>query len=206
MSPTDSSPNSTISGQGNTNHKRSHSFNNHHSYTQYLYQQQKQKSFQNDKNTWIQSSCDALSAQNTSPINSSRITATSSFSSKISDFSQKFSPNSVHEGTVSSFLTIHPLTIESLYFFWWTGWSIKNLRPAPPLRPLAASNLNEDSGSNNVNPYAPMQRKINSYEEDALILRVIEAYCTSARSRKTVNSGERTPHSHFSWYNDIIIT
>jgi hypothetical protein len=28
-----------------------------------------------------------------------------------------------------------------------------------------------------------------SYEEDAQILRVIEAYCTSAKTRYTVNSG-----------------
>lgn len=29
-----------------------------------------------------------------------------------------------------------------------------------------------------------------SYEEDALVLRVIESYCTSAKTRSTISSGE----------------
>ena len=33
-------------------------------------------------------------------------------------------------------------------------------------------------------------------EEDAQILKVIEAYCTSAKTRQTLNSSKTTPQTH----------
>ncbi|KAI8427849.1 hypothetical protein MSG28_002232, partial [Choristoneura fumiferana] len=66
-------------------------------------------------------------------------------------------------------------------------WSITCLRPAPPLRPQSFS-VGSDENIGPTHPYAPHQRKSNSYEEDALILKVIEAYCTSARCRNAVSS------------------
>jgi len=36
----------------------------------------------------------------------------------------------------------------------------------------------------------PGERGTGNYEEDALVLKVIEAYCTSDKMRYTVSSGE----------------
>lgn len=64
------------------------------------------------------------------------------------------------------------------------NWNITNLRPAPPLRPTLNSSNSLNSGSSRSRP-AP------TYEEDALVLRVIEAYCAAYQnnSRNTMNSG-----------------
>ncbi|VVD04767.1 unnamed protein product [Leptidea sinapis] len=134
MATTDSS-NDLSSGL--TNHKRSHSFNNHHSYSQHT--QHSHKSQQHPAARWLLNSCDSLD----------------------------HSP----------------------------GWNVTCLRPAPPLRPHSFC-VGSDENIGPTHPYAPHQRKSNSYEEDALILKVIEAYCTSARCRNAVSSGER---GHFSF-------
>lgn len=57
------------------------------------------------------------------------------------------------------------------------------LRPTPPLRPCLAL------GSTPNGPYSRYSRKPTSYKEDGLILEVIEAYCSLAKPRSTVNSG-----------------
>lgn len=64
------------------------------------------------------------------------------------------------------------------------SWTATNLRPAPPVR-IAASLVRDDLRKSTRGP-----RKINerSYEEDALVLRVIESYCTSAKTRSTISS------------------
>ncbi|XP_014292931.1 rho guanine nucleotide exchange factor 7 isoform X1 [Halyomorpha halys] len=67
-------------------------------------------------------------------------------------------------------------------------WSITRLRPAPPSRTVLLRS------EKNLNP-----RDAKGLEEDAQILRVIEAYCTSANSRFTLNSdslnfNDLTPH------------
>lgn len=63
-------------------------------------------------------------------------------------------------------------------------WTATNLRPAPPIRissPLMRDDLRKSTRG---------VRKFNerSYEEDALVLRVIESYCTSAKTRSTISS------------------
>lgn len=65
------------------------------------------------------------------------------------------------------------------------NWSITNLRSAPPMRP---SLLNTNSSSNNL---SNSKRPTPTYEEDALVLRVIEAYCAAYQnnSRNTIHSG-----------------
>ncbi|XP_063592787.1 rho guanine nucleotide exchange factor 6-like isoform X2 [Penaeus indicus] len=56
------------------------------------------------------------------------------------------------------------------------------LRPSPPLRP-GLSPRDEKRSQRHT------KRKDDKWhEDDALILRVIEAYCTSAKTRYTVNS------------------
>lgn len=63
-------------------------------------------------------------------------------------------------------------------------WSSFCLRPTPPLRPCLAL------GSSPNGPYSRYSRKPTSYKEDGLILDVIEAYCSIAKPRSTVNSGK----------------
>ncbi|KAG0722696.1 Rho guanine nucleotide exchange factor 7 [Chionoecetes opilio] len=61
-------------------------------------------------------------------------------------------------------------------------WSLSCLRPSPPLRP--GLSLREEKRNQRYT-----KRKDDKWhEDDALILRVIEAYCTSAKTRYTVNS------------------
>ncbi|XP_061571426.1 rho guanine nucleotide exchange factor 7b isoform X2 [Cololabis saira] len=83
-------------------------------------------------------------------------------------------------------------------------WSQSCLRPAPPLRPSAALCFKEDMSKSPKNmkkllPKRKPERKPSeedfgvrkstaALEEDAQILKVIEAYCTSAKTRQTLNS------------------
>uniref|UniRef100_A0A8C5E9C8 Osteoclast-stimulating factor 1 n=1 Tax=Gouania willdenowi TaxID=441366 RepID=A0A8C5E9C8_GOUWI len=83
-------------------------------------------------------------------------------------------------------------------------WSLSCLRPAPPLRPSAALCHKEDQSKSPKNmkkllPKRKPERKASeedftvrkstaALEEDAQILKVIEAYCTSAKTRQTLNS------------------
>ncbi|CAH2104636.1 unnamed protein product [Euphydryas editha] len=150
------SNNELSSGLGN--HKRSHSFNNHQSYTQHTQQTQKNKQ-KNQSARWLLNSCDSLDQ---SPAKSSK-----------TPIGKKFSSVDFIDVTDSSFSN--------------KGWSITCLRPAPPLRPQSFA-VGSDENIGPTHPYAPHQRKSNSYEEDALILKVIEAYCTSARCRNAVSS------------------
>ncbi|XP_059759234.1 rho guanine nucleotide exchange factor 7 isoform X3 [Balaenoptera ricei] len=86
-------------------------------------------------------------------------------------------------------------------------WSLSCLRPAPPLRPSAALCYKEDLSKSpktmkKLLPKRKPERKPSdeefalrkstaALEEDAQILKVIEAYCTSARTRQTLNSSSR---------------
>uniref|UniRef100_A0A8C5C618 Rho guanine nucleotide exchange factor (GEF) 7b n=1 Tax=Gadus morhua TaxID=8049 RepID=A0A8C5C618_GADMO len=94
-------------------------------------------------------------------------------------------------------------------------WSQSCLRPAPPLRPSATLCYKEDQNKSPKNmkkllPKRKPERKPSeedftarkstaALEEDAQILKVIEAYCTSARTRQTLNStwqGTDLMHNH----------
>ncbi|XP_078099778.1 rho guanine nucleotide exchange factor 7b isoform X2 [Sander vitreus] len=94
-------------------------------------------------------------------------------------------------------------------------WSLSCLRPAPPLRPSAALCFKEDMSKSPKNmkkllPKRKPERKPSeedltvrkstaALEEDAQILKVIEAYCTSAKTRQTLNStwqGTDLMHNH----------
>uniref|UniRef100_A0A8C7DKW1 Rho guanine nucleotide exchange factor (GEF) 7b n=1 Tax=Oncorhynchus kisutch TaxID=8019 RepID=A0A8C7DKW1_ONCKI len=86
-------------------------------------------------------------------------------------------------------------------------WSLSCLRPAPPLRPSAALCYKEDLSKSpksmkKLLPKRKPERKASdedfatrkstaALEEDAQILKVIEAYCTSAKTRQTLNSRSR---------------
>ncbi|CAJ1087479.1 rho guanine nucleotide exchange factor 7-like [Xyrichtys novacula] len=91
-------------------------------------------------------------------------------------------------------------------------WSLSCLRPAPPLRPSAALCLKEDMSKSPKNmkkllPKRKPERKPSeedftvrkstaALEEDAQILKVIEAYCTSAKTRQTLNSSSSRQNVH----------
>ncbi|XP_050675725.1 rho guanine nucleotide exchange factor 7 isoform X3 [Leptidea sinapis] len=154
MATTDSS-NDLSSGL--TNHKRSHSFNNHHSYSQHT--QHSHKSQQHPAARWLLNSCDSLDH---SPGHTDK-----------TPIGKKFSSIDFIDSASSSYSN--------------KGWNVTCLRPAPPLRPHSFC-VGSDENIGPTHPYAPHQRKSNSYEEDALILKVIEAYCTSARCRNAVSS------------------
>ncbi|KAL2770484.1 rho guanine nucleotide exchange factor 7 isoform l [Daubentonia madagascariensis] len=98
-------------------------------------------------------------------------------------------------------------------------WSLSCLRPAPPLRPSAAlcykevrSCSHSDSHMTDLSKSPKTMKKLlpkrkperkpsdeefalrkstAALEEDAQILKVIEAYCTSAKTRQTLNSSSR---------------
>uniref|UniRef100_A0A673AR75 Osteoclast-stimulating factor 1 n=1 Tax=Sphaeramia orbicularis TaxID=375764 RepID=A0A673AR75_9TELE len=91
-------------------------------------------------------------------------------------------------------------------------WSLSCLRPAPPLRPSAALCYKEDMSKSPKNmkkllPKRKPERKPSeedfstrkstaALEEDAQILKVIEAYCTSAKTRQTLNSSSSRKDVH----------
>lgn len=91
-------------------------------------------------------------------------------------------------------------------------WSLSCLRPAPPLRPSAALCQKEDLSKSPKNmkkllPKRKPERKPSeedftvrkstaALEEDAQILKVIEAYCTSAKTRQTLNSSSSRKDVH----------
>lgn len=95
-------------GNGTTsNHKRSHSFNNHQSYTQHLTQQQQNQQKYSQQNGRLQSSCDAISPSSSShQQSSSRLTGTSKMLSAF-EFAEIFNANSKFEGIDNSFSIVN---------------------------------------------------------------------------------------------------
>lgn len=74
-----------------------------------------------------------------------------------------------------------------------SNWSITSLRPSNPLRPCFTSSGNSQSSSHGAVKYELSTKKVQpTYEEDALVLRVIEAYSIAFQntSRNTVHSAE----------------
>ncbi|XP_017120920.1 rho guanine nucleotide exchange factor 7 isoform X3 [Drosophila elegans] len=79
------------------------------------------------------------------------------------------------------------------------NWTISCLRPTPPLRPSllnATSGSGSGSGggsssSNALASYCSGRKNQPTYEEDALVLRVFEAYCAAYQNnaRNTIHSG-----------------
>ncbi|XP_030383432.1 rho guanine nucleotide exchange factor 7 isoform X2 [Scaptodrosophila lebanonensis] len=79
------------------------------------------------------------------------------------------------------------------------NWTISCLRPTPPLRPtlLNASSGSGSSGggvgssSNTLASYCSGRKNQPTFEEDALVLRVFEAYCAAYQNsaRNTIHSG-----------------
>ncbi|MEE6470693.1 hypothetical protein FKM82_009031 [Ascaphus truei] len=120
-------------------------------------------------------------------------------------------PHLSHHGTPHSTISWGPLEPPKTS----KPWSLSCLRPAPPLRPSAALCYKEDLSKSpktmkKLLPKRKPERKPSdeefalrkstaALEEDAQILKVIEAYCTSAKTRQTLNStwqGTDLMHNH----------
>ncbi|KAK2145461.1 hypothetical protein LSH36_680g01023 [Paralvinella palmiformis] len=75
-------------------------------------------------------------------------------------------------------------------------WSMTCLRPAPPLRPILVGReevaRSPRTGRRLLGAGKRKHDDPKTLEEDAIILKVIEAYCTSAKARHTVNSLDLT--------------
>ncbi|RXG71946.1 Rho guanine nucleotide exchange factor 7 [Armadillidium vulgare] len=85
----------------------------------------------------------------------------------------------INKGTVPLVLPHHNTSTSKNEKLNIKPWSLSCLRPSPPLRP--GFSLRDDKKKT--------KKKDESWhEDDALILRVIEYYCTSAKTRYTVNS------------------
>ncbi|XP_001650251.2 rho guanine nucleotide exchange factor 7 isoform X6 [Aedes aegypti] len=81
------------------------------------------------------------------------------------------------------------------------NWKITNLRPAPSLRPALLNGGNIGTGGGGLTGSGSVHHSLSlsqqstktppTYEEDALVLRVIEAYCAAYQStaRNTMHSG-----------------
>ncbi|EDW90513.1 rho guanine nucleotide exchange factor 7 isoform X3 [Drosophila yakuba] len=80
------------------------------------------------------------------------------------------------------------------------NWTISCLRPTPPLRPSllnatsgsgSGSSGGGSSSSNALASYCNGRKNQPTYEEDALVLRVFEAYCAAYQNnaRNTIHSG-----------------
>ncbi|XP_063809232.1 rho guanine nucleotide exchange factor 7 isoform X3 [Pseudophryne corroboree] len=112
-------------------------------------------------------------------------------------------PHLSHHGSTHSTISWSPLEPPKTS----KPWSLSCLRPAPPLRPSAALCYKEDLSKSpktmkKLLPKRKPERKASdeefalrkstaALEEDAQILKVIEAYCTSAKTRQTLNSSSR---------------
>lgn len=127
-----------------------------------------------------------------------------------------FSKNQAHALSNIYFL---PLNLKFLRFFCFpANWSFTQLKPAPPVRqsfvsnsaqPTSGSGGATSSGTGSANTSAngissngtPTRKIPPTYEEDALVLRVIESYCAAYQNtnRNTTHSGESSVMSHSSF-------
>ncbi|XP_029460553.1 rho guanine nucleotide exchange factor 7 isoform X5 [Rhinatrema bivittatum] len=119
-------------------------------------------------------------------------------------------PHLSHHGTPHSTINWGPLEPPKVS----KPWSLSCLRPAPPLRPSAALCYKErmscilkdlSKSPKTMKKLLPkrkperkpsdeefaLRKSTAALEEDAQILKVIEAYCTSAKTRQTLNSSSR---------------
>ncbi|XP_068124158.1 rho guanine nucleotide exchange factor 7 isoform X7 [Hyperolius riggenbachi] len=119
-------------------------------------------------------------------------------------------PHLSHHGTPHSTISWSPLEPPKTS----KPWSLSCLRPAPPLRPSAALCYKErmscilkdlSKSPKTMKKLLPkrkperkpsdeefaLRKSTAALEEDAQILKVIEAYCTSAKTRQTLNSSSR---------------
>ncbi|KAL9925999.1 rho guanine nucleotide exchange factor 7 isoform X2 [Glossina fuscipes] len=161
-------------------HKRSLSFNHHLSYNQYTHNQHPPPAHQPHHQQQQQSLPNHPAPL---PSHKSNLVQTSSSISK--------TPNQTHL-PLNMATNVRSVNTKA-------NWSITNLRPAPPLRPslfnaTATSNTGCGGGggssSNALSSYFNSRKNQPTFEEDALVLRVFEAYSAAYQNniRNTIHS------------------
>ncbi|XP_065355372.1 uncharacterized protein LOC135949853 isoform X1 [Calliphora vicina] len=165
-------------------HKRSLSFNHHLSYNQYTHTQHQQPHQMHHQQQPPSLPSHPVAAQN----HKSNLVQTSNSISKIMGPALPAQNMATNARTGSTK----------------ANWSITNMRPAPPLRPnLLNSNTTGGGGSsgsrsdgggvaslNSLSSYCSGRKNQPTFEEDALVLRVFEAYCAAYQNntRNTIHS------------------
>lgn len=159
-------------------HKRSLSFNHHLSYNQVQAQQQHQSMHQHPQQQAFMKPSSTpqhhLLSQRKEIVPTSPNIKSAQAKSKKLDFYLKVSILNMAFGSTGN-------------------WSITNLRPSNPLRPCFTYASNSQSSSQ-LKYELSTKKSQPTYEEDALVLRVIEAYSIAFQntSRNTIHSGELT--------------
>lgn len=159
-----------MSMQQASQHKRSLSFNHHLSYNQYS---------NPNMSTVVGTLNQKQMYDMTQPIQLREKIDQQTHSPKTNAKGNHFAPDSRVDSKIL-------ITFSCLSFA--ANWSIVNLRPAPPLRPTLITN---SSGGGSSAVLTNTRKTQPTYEEDALVLRVIEAYCVAYQnpSRNAVHSG-----------------
>ncbi|XP_055371101.1 uncharacterized protein LOC129605372 isoform X3 [Condylostylus longicornis] len=187
-------------------HKRSLSFNHHLSYNQYstLSNQQHPQLHQHQQQQPIhqgiglgQGAAVVTQVTTVTPVQNQNLKSNLVQTSK--NISKLENPMHNHPVVVGTGITKTPPTVvgqSGRIGNIKANWSITNLQPAPPLRPnlLNPPPPTSSSGGSSVNTltnYCNSRKVQPTYEEDALVLRVIEAYCAAyqSNSRNTIHSG-----------------
>ncbi|XP_036327871.1 rho guanine nucleotide exchange factor 7 isoform X3 [Rhagoletis pomonella] len=161
-------------------HKRSLSFNHHLSYNQYTHTQPP------PPHHHLPPPQQSLPNHPVAPNHKSNLVPTSSSISK-----------SQHQASAAASMAA---TTSARIGNTKANWSIRNLRPAPPLRPnlLNATTHSGSSGgtsgsgsANALASYCCGRRLQPTFEEDVLVLRVFEGYCAAFQNtaRNTIHSG-----------------
>ncbi|XP_036327879.1 uncharacterized protein LOC118740439 [Rhagoletis pomonella] len=162
-------------------HKRSLSFNHHLSYNQYTHNQPP------PPHHHLPPPPQSLPNHPVAPSHKSNLVPTSSSISKsqhqAAAAASMAAPTSARIGNTKA------------------NWSIRNLRPAPPLRPNLLNATTHSGGSggtsgsgsaNALASYCCGRRLQPTFEEDVLVLRVFEGYCAAFQNtaRNTIHSGK----------------
>ncbi|XP_037957338.1 rho guanine nucleotide exchange factor 7 isoform X2 [Teleopsis dalmanni] len=167
-------------------HKRSLSFNHHLSYNQYTHTQLPQLLHHQQQ-------------QPNPPNHPVPLNRKSNLVQTSNNFSKTQNPSTVVTTAAPTITTANARTGNTK-----ANWSITTLRPAPPLRPSiynsnASNNVSGGSGngsgsgsggSTGLSSYCSGRKNQPTFEEDALVLRVFEAYCAAYQNnaRNTVHS------------------
>ncbi|XP_075153626.1 rho-type guanine nucleotide exchange factor isoform X3 [Haematobia irritans] len=165
-------------------HKRSLSFNHHLSYNQYTHTQHPPPH--------------QMHHQQQPPSLPSHPVAVPNHKSNLVQTS-----NSISKTPIPAHHTANTMAVNARTGNTKANWSITNMRPAPPLRPvILCSNTTSGSNSsgggsgtgvaslNTLSSYCNGRKNQPTFEEDALVLRVFEAYCAAYQNttRNTIHS------------------
>lgn len=203
-----------MSAQSQLQHKRSLSFNHHLNYNQYQLQQQQQHLQQTPQQPQSLQGNVSSSFNNTYlPYQTPPARPSHNPYQTLRDVAARTTPPAVNQRGENSLIIIsckvnsHPMRPSFLLLP--ANWSFTQLKPAPPVRHSFVSNSHQSAGGTNatsggtgsantsanglsVSSGTPTRKIPPTYEEDALVLRVIESYCAAYQNtnRNTTHSGE----------------